>query len=65
MPFTAPLFSSRLPTFFAFYQSSGFINETETCMSTDEGAVNHLEKSQYSVLSDHLMIMRHIDSADT
>lgn len=45
--------SLPLPTF--FYQSNGFINETETCVSSDEEAVNHLEKSQYSRLSDHLM----------
>lgn len=30
-----------------------FINETETCVSTDEEAMNHLEKSQYGAKSNH------------
>lgn len=33
-----------------------FINETETCVSTDEEAMNHLEKSQYRAESDHRTI---------
>lgn len=59
LPCPLPLLSSLsspLPTF--FYQSSGFIDDTETCVSTNVEAVNNLEKSQYVIvlLSDQLMI---------
>lgn len=55
LAFTAPLLSFLLSPPF-LHQSSGFINETETCVSTNEEAVNNLEKSQCNPPSSHLMI---------
>lgn len=46
LPFTASLHSFFSPP--VCCQSSGFIRETETCVSTNAEAVNNVEKSQCS-----------------